>query len=195
MTDSPSDSAATAPDPFAAEVASAVGSTRFTSDHATVKVHVDPANWVAAITTARDDFGLRFFSYLSATDWSRDSAVGEPLEDPDSVTERFEVIARVSSVESAASIHFVADLPKDAASIDSLGSVYGGALWHERECHEMFGIDFIGNSNLSNLYLPDAFEGHPLRKDYPLLSREVKPWPGKVDVEDKPSTENPEAGE
>jgi NADH-quinone oxidoreductase subunit C len=68
----------------------------------------------------------------------------------------------------------------------------------------MFGIDFSGHPNLSALYLPDAFEGNPLRKSFPLLSREVKPWPGKVDVEgmpeeqssepsDEPSTENPEA--
>jgi NADH:ubiquinone oxidoreductase subunit C len=70
----------------------------------------------------------------------------------------------------------------------------------------MFGIDFRGHPDLENLYLPDAFIGNPLRKSYRLLSREVKPWPGKVDVEgmpgsdddgdaasDGPSTTNPEA--
>jgi NADH-quinone oxidoreductase subunit C len=39
---------------------------------------------------------------------------------------------------------------------------------------------------LRHLYLPSEFEGHPLRKDYPLLAREVKPWPGLVDVEGMP---------
>jgi NADH-quinone oxidoreductase subunit C len=69
----------------------------------------------------------------------------------------------------------------------------------------MFGIDFEGHPNLAHLYLPDSFQGNPLRKSYPLLSREVKPWPGTVDVEkmpggedeeetaDGPSEENPEA--
>ncbi len=57
----------------------------------------------------------------------------------------------------------------------------------------MFGIAFDGHPNLVNLYLTDGFEGHPLRKSYALLTREVKPWPGTVDVEDMPSTENPEA--
>jgi NADH-quinone oxidoreductase subunit C len=78
----------------------------------------------------------------------------------------------------------------------------------------MFGIDFDGHPNLTHLYLPDQFLGNPLRKSYPLLSREVKPWPGTVDVEampgrdegteeeeaegdeaesDGPSEENPEA--
>ena len=63
----------------------------------------------------------------------------------------------------------------------------------------MFGITFAGHPGLRNLYLPGDFEGHPLRKDYPLLARLVKPWPGIVDVElmptvDGPSTENSEAG-
>ena len=61
-----------------------------------------------------------------------------------------------------------------------------GANWHEREAHEMFGIDFVGHPNLIKLYLPDGFEGYPLQKSFPLLTREVKPWPGTVDVEGMP---------
>jgi NADH-quinone oxidoreductase subunit C len=68
----------------------------------------------------------------------------------------------------------------------------------------MFGIDFQGHPHMRKLYLPEGFVGYPLRKSFPLLTREVKPWPGKVDVEgmpgqgdeaegDEPSTENPEA--
>ena len=50
----------------------------------------------------------------------------------------------------------------------------------------MFGIEFVGHPGLRQLYLPTDFEGHPLRKDYPLLARRVKPWPGIVDVEPMP---------
>jgi NADH-quinone oxidoreductase subunit C len=50
----------------------------------------------------------------------------------------------------------------------------------------MFGIRFDGHPNLTNIYLPTGFEGHPLRKDFPLLARHVKPWPGLVDVEAMP---------
>ena len=64
--------------------------------------------------------------------------------------------------------------------------VYAGADWHERECWEMFGVIFDGHPALRHLYLPSEFEGHPLRKDYALLSRVVKPWPGLVDVEAMP---------
>ncbi len=50
----------------------------------------------------------------------------------------------------------------------------------------MFGVAFDGHPSLRHLYLPSEFEGHPLRKDYPLLARVVKPWPGLVDVEPMP---------
>jgi NADH-quinone oxidoreductase subunit C len=50
----------------------------------------------------------------------------------------------------------------------------------------MFGIAFDGHPSLRHLYLPAEFEGNPLRKDFPLLAREVKPWPGLVDVEGMP---------
>ena len=53
----------------------------------------------------------------------------------------------------------------------------------------MFGIDFIGHPDLRNMYLPTEFEGFPLRKDFPLLARMVKPWPGIVDVEPMPAEE------
>ena len=70
-------------------------------------------------------------------------------------------------------------------------TVYGGADWHERETWEMYGFTFVGHPDLTHLYLPGEFEGFPLRKDYPLLAREVKPWPGLVDVELMPEVPEP----
>jgi NADH-quinone oxidoreductase subunit C len=54
----------------------------------------------------------------------------------------------------------------------------------------MFGIEFTGHPDLRNIYLPAEFEGFPLRKDFPLLARVVKPWPGIVDVEPMPTEED-----
>ena len=76
--------------------------------------------------------------------------------------------------------------------VESLVPLYRGADWHEREAWEMFGFTFEGHPGLRHLYLPGEFEGNPLRKDFPLLSREVKPWPGLVDVEAMPG--EPEGG-
>ena len=71
----------------------------------------------------------------------------------------------------------------DGAAIDSLTPVFAGAAWHERETHEMFGIDVAGFDDgsglgLRPLLLPDGFEGTPLRKSFQLAARASKPWPG-----------------
>jgi NADH:ubiquinone oxidoreductase subunit C len=188
---------------FANGVAKAVGG-EATIVFDTVKVEVDSADWVSALTKARDDLGLIYFSWLSAVDWSTEVEVGDPY--PDAVEDRIEVLATVGDISEGRRVTFSTTLPKESPAISSLVDVYAGANWHEREAFEMFGIDFEGHPNLVHLYLPDGFQGNPLLKSYPLLSREVKPWPGTVDVEampggsddeeeasDGPSEENPEA--
>lgn len=196
MTDSPSDAAeeTTQNEPlaeFAAAMADTVGATDWSADNRTVRLRVERSDWVGAVQKAVDA-GMDFFSFLSAIDWANEVEVGDGVQ-ADSVDERYELICRLSTTTSADAIHLVTDLPKDDASVQTLTTIFGGASWHEREAAEMFGIDFVGHGDLKKLYLPDEFEGHPLRKSFPLLTREIKPWPGTVDVEDKPSTSNAEA--
>ena len=105
---------------------------------------------------------------------------------------RFQVFARLYSTAKHMGVTFKADLDDDAPAVETWSTVYAGADWHERETWEMFGIDFVGHPNLAHLYLPGEFEGYPLRKDFPLLAREVKPWPGLVDVEPMPEEEEEE---
>jgi NADH-quinone oxidoreductase subunit C len=90
---------------------------------------------------------------------------------------------------------FKADLPDDDLRAESWAGVYHGADWHERETWEMFGIEFVNRSPVTHIYLPTEFEGHPLRKDFPLLARRVKPWPGIVDVEPMPGGDDEEEGD
>jgi NADH-quinone oxidoreductase subunit C len=158
--------------------------------HDTVRIYVDRGAWFDTLRRARDEEGLTFFSWLAGIDWSKDVAVGDTVEEPDELDERFEVMCRLSSIENANGAQFITVLPKDDAVIDSITELFGGAEWHERETHDMFGIDFAGNPNLAPIYLPEGFIGHPLLKSYPLLAREVKPWPGDVDVEDMPEEES-----
>ena len=176
---------------FAAGLADRLGALGHSTDNGTVHIQVAPESWVESVVAARED--LPFFSWLSAIDWSREVEVGEPAENAAALEERFEVMCRLSSVTSADAAILVTTLPHDAPSLPTLTGFIAGAAWHEREAAEMFGIDFPGHPNLIHLYLPDSFEGNPLLKSYPLLSREVKPWPGIVDVEGMPSTENVEA--
>jgi NADH-quinone oxidoreductase subunit C len=106
---------------------------------------------------------------------------------------RFQILARVNDISTNRAITLKVDLPDDDLSIATWIPVYSGANWHEREAAEMFGIDFVGHPNLRNLYLPGAFEGHPMRKDFALLSRRIKPWPGIVDVEQMPGEDDDDA--
>jgi NADH-quinone oxidoreductase subunit C len=108
---------------------------------------------------------------------------------------RFQVFARLYNVVTHVGLTLKADLDEDKPTIDSLVPVFRGADWHEREAWEMYGFDFVGHPRLRHLYLPTEFEGFPLRKDFPLLARLVKPWPGLVDVEPIPGEADTEAAE
>jgi NADH-quinone oxidoreductase subunit C len=99
---------------------------------------------------------------------------------------RFQVFARVYSTTRHIGVTLKADLDDANPAVATWSDVYAGADWHERETWEMYGFDFTGHPELTHIYLPGSFEGYPLRKDFPLLSREVKPWPGLVDVEPMP---------
>jgi NADH-quinone oxidoreductase subunit C len=152
--------------------------------------------------------GFEYFCFLSALDWvpspygrgeddptqpppERDTAVVQGVTGGDT---RFQVFARVTDLRRHVGVTVKADVPDDTLTVESWVPVYAGANWHERETHEMFGIVFAGHPDLRNIYLPTEFEGYPLRKDFPLLSRLVKPWPGIVDVEPMPETAAAEAG-
>lgn len=170
-------------------------------------VRVATDAWTQAGELARDRLGCAYFCFLSAIDWLpspfgryEDAEVDTPLaqraaERADPVQgfaggdTRLQVFARVHSPAKGYGITLKADVDDQDPAIESWVRVYAGADWHEREAWEMYGIDFIGHPGLRNLYLPGDFEGHPLRKDFPLLARVVKPWPGIVDVEPMPDEE------
>jgi NADH-quinone oxidoreductase subunit C len=173
-----------APASRAAHWAEMAGATGWSDDFRTAKVRVPRECWVEAHRALKEH--LPFFSWLSAIDWSSEVAVGDPVEG-EPVEERFEVLTRLADVSAGEAVLVSTDLPRDDPRLDSLAGVYGGADWHEREAADMFGITFIGHPNPTNIYLPDGFEGHPLRKSHPLLSRDVKPWPGAVEVAPLPS--------
>lgn len=168
-------------------------------------IRVDRDAWQAVAKVAKAKLKCDFFDFLSAIDWmpspfgrgldSQEDIIVEgtlPKELPPMTTgyaggdTRFQMIARLQSVSGHFGINFKADIPDDDLSVDTWIPVFAGANWHEREAHEMFGIDFNGHPDLRHIYLPGGFEGYPMRKDFPLLSRRVKPWPGIVDIEQMP---------
>ncbi|MER7750562.1 NADH-quinone oxidoreductase subunit C [Kitasatospora sp. NPDC097643] len=130
-----------------------------------ITVDVPAEHWIEALTNARDVLGLGFFDWLSAVD---------------ELAEGFSVVAHLASADGHAVRHLAlrTRVPRDGAALPTAVPVYAGAAWHERETHEMFGIDFPGHPHLITLLLPDGFEGHPLRKEFVLAARVAKDWPG-----------------
>ncbi len=172
-----------------------------------VRVRTDA--WRAAGHAVRSHLGMDYFDFLSMIDWlpspfgkGEDDPTEPPPERSTEVVQgytggdtRFQMLARVMSSSSHLGITLKADVPDEPFAVDSWIPVYAGANWHEREAHEMFGVSFVDHPDLRNLYLPTGFEGHPLRKDFPLLARMVKPWPGIVDVEPIPAEFDQDAAE
>jgi NADH-quinone oxidoreductase subunit C len=136
---------------------------------------VDVADWHDSVAGLKRD-GYTYFDWLSAVD-----------EHP----EGFRIVLHVARVKPLDHLLLVTYVDREAAAVASISDVYAGASWHERETHEMFGIDF--GVDLDPLLLPDGFEGHPLRKEFVLASRVAKPWPGAKEPgeSDAESTHSP----
>jgi NADH-quinone oxidoreductase subunit C len=212
ITDPPDDAAEPAPNPkhtwMLERLRAALGTDLLDSavafDDLIVRVGSDA--WRRAAEIAQNELDCDYLCFISGIDWQPapregDDAGGD-TSSPVQPTEttygvagsagRFQVFAHVQSTSGHHGLTLKADVADESPTVPSWVDVYPGADWHERECWEMFGIVFDGHPALRHLYLPNEFEGHPLRKDFPLLARVVKPWPGLVDVEAMPEEDTPE---
>jgi NADH-quinone oxidoreductase subunit C len=169
-------------------------------------VRIRPDAWRRTAEVARQRLGCDYLSFVAGIDWMPAPKVGgddasgdtsapvQPAEQTYGVTGsdgRFQVFASVVSTQRHHALILKTDVDEAEPAVQSWAPVYPGADWHERECWEMYGIRFDGHPGLRHIYLPGEFEGYPLRKDFPLLAREVKPWPGLVDVEPMPGDDSP----
>ena len=156
-----------APSGVAAAVAAAGGGTAAES-FGQVIVDVPRAGWASALA-AGAAAGATYLDFLTAYD---------ELDDG------FAVVAHVSTLDAREHVLVRTRVPRDEPVLETATGVYAGAAWHERETHEMFGIDFAGNDDLEPLLLPEGFGAHPLRKDFVLAARVSVPWPGDKDPAD-----------
>lgn len=85
---------------------------------------------------------------------------------------RFDVVAHLYSVEKNHRLRLKTGLPESDPEVDSLVELWRGADWLEREVFDMFGVRFRGHPNLRRILMYEGFEGHPLRKDYPVRRRQ-----------------------
>ena len=154
---------------------------------------VDPARLVEACTVLRDEHGFNFLADIAGADylgWGEQgvagyigTAAGRDLHVPGSQglarvpepkPKRFSVsyhLLRVSDEPTRVRVQVWLD---DGESIASVLPVWPAADWFEREAWDMYGIRFEGHGNLVRILMPEDWEGHPLRKDYPLGGEPVR---------------------
>jgi NADH-quinone oxidoreductase subunit C len=110
----------------------------------------------------RDEFGFERLSGVTAVDYW-------PEQEP-----RFHVIYLFHSLQHNLRLALRVPLPAGSPNLPTLEDVYPSANWFEREVWDMFGVRFDGHSDLRRIIMPADWEGHPLRKDYPLGYEEVQ---------------------
>ncbi len=111
---------------------------------------------VATLETLRDSAGFGFISLIDicGVDWPERH-------------ERFDVVYHLLSPTQNTRLRLVVRTDEETP-IPSITSVYPGAIWFEREAYDLYGILFSGHPDLRRLLTDYGFEGHPLRKDFPL---------------------------
>jgi len=163
-------------------------------EHAETTLVVERDALVAACEHLRDELGFDFLSDISATDylgWGKagvsgylGTAAGRNLNDP--MTQGFQRLPQPKPKRFAMNYHLLAlrrgDARRvrvqvwldDAESLPSVVSVWPTADWHEREAWDMMGIPVADHPNLARILMDDDWEGHPLRKDYPIGGEPVR---------------------
>ena len=105
-----------------------------TLEFETITIKVDSTEWIETHQNLRDQFNLKFFSWLSAIDWDNEVSVGEAPKE--SVSPSFEIITCLSDLANTNLIIVSTSIVKSDPKIKSLVEIYAGANWHEREAFE-----------------------------------------------------------
>ena len=161
--------------------------------HGETTLVVDPALLIEACRYLRDDQGFRFLADITPTDylgWNEGptagyigTAWGRDLNDPGSAglarkpsakPKRFAMNYHLLRLERGAPRVRVQVWLDDGEPVESVVPVWPTADWHEREAWDMMGIRVVGHPNLARILMEDDWEGHPLRKDYPLGGEPVR---------------------
>lgn len=130
--------------------------TGFAVANGELTVTANAADIVKVITFLRDDERCQFYSFIDIT------AVDWPARE-----QRFDVVYHLLSPKLNARIRVKIEVGEDT-SIPSMIGVFPGADWFERETYDLYGVVFTGHPDMRRLLTDYGFEGHPLRKDFPV---------------------------
>ena len=127
-------------------------------------IEVGAAELLATVRDLKAKAGFDLLLDVTAVDW--------PAREP-----RFDVVYHFYSTATFQRLRVKTQVTEADPTVDSLYPLYGAALFVERECHDMYGIRFRGHPDLRPILLYEGFEGHPLRKDYPMdLEQPIVPY-------------------
>jgi len=118
----------------------------------------DKANLPALCKYLKETEGLNFnfCEDVTAIDWATRK-------------NRFTVVYHIFSMENKFRLCLKVDLDESECSVESVSSIWKAANWAEREAYDMYGITFLNHPDLRRMYMPEDFEYHPLRKEFPLM--------------------------
>jgi NADH-quinone oxidoreductase subunit C len=117
-------------------------------------LHIEREDLILAVLEIRE-MGFEMLSGIAAVDY----LPAEP---------RFQVTYLFTSLQQHATLYLRVSVPGVQPALDSVVNIYPNANWREREIFDMFGINFTGHPDMRRILMPFDWEGHPLRKDYPL---------------------------
>lgn len=120
---------------------------------------------VAICTFMKNDLGYNFLCDLCGVDYMGK----EP---------RFMVVYNLYNITTKDRLRIKIPVPENE-TVDTVSGVWGTANWHERECWDLMGISFNNHPDLRRILMPADWEGHPLRKDYPLQGPGREPYQGR----------------
>jgi NADH-quinone oxidoreductase subunit C len=138
-----------------ASIGSAVEAAKFDRDELTIWVEKPSIREACALLRDDRECPFNYLSDLTCVDWYP----SEP---------RFEVVYHLLSIPKKERVRLKVRLEGSSAAVESVTSVWPSANFYEREVFDLFGVRFTGHPNLKRIMLPDDWEGHPLRKDYPV---------------------------
>ena len=133
-----------------------------------VHVFVKVQQIVDALTLLRDKYDFELLSTLTATDYW-------PQTSP-----RYHVIYQLSSLAKNITLQVRVPVNDEQPKVPTATRVYEVANWREREVFDMFGIEFEGHPDPRRILMPVDWEGHPLRKDYPVQGPDREPYKGRL---------------
>ena len=124
--------------------------------HQILELRIQKDQLIPLISHLKEQFQFDLFLDVTAIDY-----LGKREE-------RFDLVYHFYSTVHFVRIRIKVALAEQLPEVDTLTPFFGSAHFMERECHEMYGIKFKGNNDLRPILLYGGFEGHPLRKDYPI---------------------------